>query len=103
MKSCSSSLCGFKKRKNLGRIEQINPATKESRWETIEKLWLDLYKDRKNVDGLSATHKVSGEDEWLCEAYMKTDYSKLNQNDFEQSIKSFLAYKIENGRLSKDE
>ena len=39
----------------------------------------------------------------LCEAYMKTDYSKLTQADFEQTMRSFLAYKVETGRVSTDE
>ena len=57
---------GFKKKKNLGRVEQIDSATGKSRWVEIEKEWIELYRNRRSVDGLSATHKVSGDDEWLC-------------------------------------
>lgn len=94
---------GFKKRKNIGRVEQIDSATGESKWKVIEERWLDLYKNRRVEDGISAAENVGPCDEWLCEAYMKTDYSTLTQKDFEKTIKSFLAYKIETEGIEDDE
>lgn len=88
---------GFKKKKNLGRIEQMNVETGKSLWVEIEKQWLDLYNGRKSVDGLSVTQKITGEDEWLCEAYMKTDYSTLTEADFQQTINDYLAYLVKKG------
>lgn len=85
---------GFKKKKNLGRVEQIDASTGKSKWVEIEKEWIELYRNRQSVDGLSATHKVNGDDEWLCEAYMKTDYTKLTEEDFQQTINDYLAYLI---------
>ena len=90
---------GFKKKKNLGRVEQIDVNTGKSKWVGIEKEWIELYRNRKAVDGLSATHKVNGDDEWLCEAYMKTDYTKLTAQDFQQTINDYLAYLIKEGRI----
>ena len=91
---------GFRKKKNLGRIEQINPETGLGLWSEIENLWLDTYRNRKVVKGLSAIKKVTYTDEWLCEAYMKTDYSKLTVDDFEQTIRDFFAYCISSGSES---
>mgnify|MGYP000918639741 FL=1 len=88
---------GFKKKKNLGRVELVDSTTGKSRWVEIEKEWIELYKNRRSVDGLSATHKVSGDDEWLCEAYMKTDYTKLTERDFQQTINDYLAYLVKEG------
>ena len=88
---------GFKKKKNLGRVEQVDSTTGKSRWVEIEKEWIGLYRNRRSVDGLSATHKVSGDDEWLCEAYMKTDYTKLTERDFQQTINDYLAYLVKEG------
>lgn len=88
---------GFVKRKKLGRVEKV-----EGIWKEIETRWLDNYRDKKVIDGESAYRHVNWDDEWLCEAYMKTDYSKLTQEDFEKTIRSFLAYKIETGRLGND-
>lgn len=88
---------GFKKKKNLGRVEQIDAETEKSRWVEIEKRWIELYRNRCSVDGLSATHKVTGDSEWLCEAYMKTDYTKLTDQDFQQVINDYLAYLVKEG------
>lgn len=90
---------GFKKKKNLGRVEQVDSTTGKSRWVEIEKEWIDLYRNRRAVDGFSATYKVNGDDEWLCEAYMKTDYSKLTEQDFQQTINEYLAYLIKEGKM----
>lgn len=88
---------GFKKKKNLGRVEQIETSTGKSKWVDIECTWIELYRNRTAVDGLSATHQVAGEDEWLCEAYMKTDYTKLSEQDFQQTVNDYLAYLVKEG------
>lgn len=93
---------GFKKKKNLGRVEQIDTDTGKSKWVEIEREWIDLYRNRRAVDGLSATHKVNGADEWLCEAYMKTDYTKLTEQDFQQTINDYLAYLVQSGEIYED-
>lgn len=90
---------GFKKKKNLGRVEQIDPLTGKSKWSEIEKRWIELYRNRKAEPGESATQKVSGNDEWLCEAYMETDYTKLTEQDFQQTINDYLAYLVKEGRV----
>ena len=90
---------GFKKKKNLGRVEQIDANAGKSKWVEIEKEWIELYRNRRSVDGLSATHKVNGDDEWLCEAYMKTDYTKLREEDFQQTINDYLAYLVKEGHI----
>jgi type I restriction-modification system DNA methylase subunit len=82
---------GFVKRKKLGRIDANN------QWKDIERKWLELYRNRDVVDGLSARKCVGAEDEWLCEAYMKTDYSKLRQEDFERTVNAYLAYLVQSG------
>lgn len=85
---------GFVKRKKLGRIDAYN------RWNKIENQWLDLYSHREIKPGLSARHCVSFNDEWLCEAYMKVDYSRLSNNDFETTIKDYLAYEIKHNDIN---
>lgn len=90
---------GFKKKKNLGRVEQIDIDTGKSKWGEIERKWLDAYKRNEVIDGFSAVHIVSGSDEWLCEAYMKTDYTKLTEHDFQRTINDYLAYLIKEGQI----
>ena len=83
---------GFVKAKKLGRIDKFN------RWEKIKKEWLDLYENLDVKDGLTAKKTVKWNDEWLCEAYMETDYSNLKQSDFEQTVKNYLAYLIKTSK-----
>ena len=87
---------GFVKRKKLGRIDVLG------KWEKIEKEWLKLYRNRDVVDGLSARHCVKYEDEWLCEAYMQTDYTKLTQDDFQSTINDYLAYLVKSGDIHEN-
>lgn len=89
---------GFKKRKNLGRVEQFN-ANNESLWKSIEKEWLYLFRNHKSEPGKSSTTAVSGNDEWLCEAYMKTDYTLIKEDDFQQTLNSYLAYLVKEGKI----
>lgn len=87
---------GFRKKKNLGRIEQFD-LTGNSIWKKIEEDWLYLYEMKKAEDGKSALAIIDGTSEWLCEAYMKTDFSKLTTNDFQKTINDYLAFLIKTG------
>ena len=68
-------------------------------WAKTEDYWLTLYRNKKEVAGMSVMHKVSFEDEWLAEAYMETDYSKLSEMDFQQTLNEYLAYLVKEGRI----
>lgn len=87
---------GFKKRKNLGRVEQMDE-NGHSLWASIEKKWIDTYRNRDVIPGFSARHMVTEKDEWLCEAYMETDYTTLTENDFQQTLNEYLAYLVKTG------
>lgn len=89
---------GFKKKKNLGRIEQFDE-NNNSKWKVIEEEWLYLFNNKKAIDGKSATATVDGQSEWLCEAYMKTDYSRLSEDDFQQTLNNYLAYLMKEGKI----
>lgn len=89
---------GHKKKKNLGRVEQFD-SDNNSIWKSIEEDWLDYYRNKTVKDGISAMQAVTGDDEWLCEAYMKTDYSKLTEADFQQTINNYLAYLMKEGKV----
>ena len=56
-----------------------------------------MYNNRISQDGISVTQSVTGEDEWLCEAYMKTDYTKLTEDDFQKTINEYLSYLVKEG------
>lgn len=86
----------FIKRKGLGRIEKTDEKG-NSLWAKTEELWLDLYKNKKEVTGLSVMKKVTWKDEWLAEAYMETDYSALSSKDFQKVINDYLSYLVKEG------
>ncbi len=87
---------GFSKKKNLGRVEQFD-ANNTSMWKKIEERWLYMFRNREVVEGLSAMAEVTGDDEWLCEAYMKTDYTTLRASAFQKVVNDFFAYLVGNG------
>lgn len=88
----------FIKRKGLGRVEKTD-SKGNSLWVKTKELWLDLYKNKREVAGLSVMHRVTWKDEWLAEAYMETDYTTLTQADFQQTINDYLAYLVKEGHI----
>ena len=86
----------FIKRKGLGRIEQTDQEG-NSLWLGIEAQWLDLYKNKREVPGLSVMKKISYDDEWLAEAYMETDYKQLTIESFEKTTRDYYSYLIKSG------
>ena len=91
----------FIKRKGLGRIEQTDN-NGNSLWLKTEELWLDLYKNKREVAGLSVMQRVTWKDEWLAEAYMETDYSTLTENDFQKVLNDYLSYLVKEGAIYED-
>ena len=79
---------GFVKRKKMGRIDYNN------KWDNIKKEWLHLYENKKPVDGKSALKCVNSDDEWLCEAYMNTDYSKIVLEDFKRILREYFSFLV---------
>ena len=74
------------------------------RWSNIRAQWME------QIDGVSdpndyvfVKHKIKTSDEALAEAYIKTDYSKLSEEDFERTLKKYALYKYmsEQGMLEE--
>lgn len=78
---------GFKKKKNLGRVEKFS-------WEITKNKWIKTYDNRDEKPNFSVKKKIDYKDEWLAEAYMETDYSKLNKDSFRKSYRDFITYSI---------
>lgn len=85
---------GFVKRKKLGRVDAYN------RWEGIKAEWLRLYREKEVSDGVTAKACVNHKMEWLCEAYMRTDYSKIRDVDFISTRNDYIAYQVKCGDWS---
>jgi len=78
---------GFEKIRNKGRIDYKNLFKNE-----IKDKWLDAYFNKSEKIGFSVLKNVSSKDEWLVEAYMKTDYKLLKKDIFEKTIKEYITY-----------
>lgn len=89
---------GHIKKKNIGRIEKLDEEN-NSEWKRIEEEWLALYRNKEVKPGLSAMVTVTGTDEWLCEAYMDTNYKNLTKTLFQNTLNNHFAYMIKDGRL----
>jgi len=79
---------GFIKTKHRGRIAA------PGKWEEIKKTWLDAYRSREVIEGLSVMKEVKADDEWCAEAYMETDYSTLTQARFEEVVQNYAVYRL---------
>jgi type I restriction enzyme M protein len=84
---------GFVKTKNLGRVDLYG------KWPDIRKRWIESFRNREIVSGLSVARHVTADDEWCAEAYMETDYSTLTQQDFERELKKYVVFKIMNAQV----
>ena len=71
---------GFISVKNMGR-QDINNA-----WESKKEKFLSDYFSKKEVPGVSVVRCLSAEDEWVIQAYLDTDYSKLTEKDFQRVL-----------------
>ena len=81
---------GFIKTKTMGRIDLNN------QWPTIKERWLEQYINNEIHPGESITEYVTDDDEWIAEAYLETDYSKITQADFEKTVRDYAMFKLLN-------
>jgi type I restriction enzyme M protein len=86
---------GFIIRKTRGRDDYNNT------WQKIKGEWVEAYSNREMVPQLSLMRKVTAEDEWCIEAYLETDYSTLDGNEFKEYFKHYFTYKILNSWLDR--
>jgi type I restriction-modification system DNA methylase subunit len=89
---------GFEKRKVTGRTDM------NGLWENIKKNWIDIFRNRDEVIGLSVKRIVKATDEWCVEAYMETDYTQLTEKHFAEEVRKYVAYKLlhlENNSVSE--
>ncbi len=79
---------GFVKQKHRGRIDLYG------RWPTVRDSWLKSFHARATVPGQSISRHVDANDEWCAEAYLETDYSTIQKEDFERVVKNYVVFKM---------
>jgi|688.fasta_scaffold131095_1 type I restriction-modification system DNA methylase subunit len=81
---------GFEKRKKFGRYDINNT------WDKIENEWFWNYKNKYVKPEYSINKKVKYDDEWCAESFLETDYNAITENEFENMLKKYAAFKILN-------
>lgn len=78
---------GFIKTKHKGRIDGGD-------WNQIRQRWVDMFVNRREIVGESVLEHVGPEDEWVAEAYMKTDYSELTEERFMEVLTEYSVFAL---------
>ncbi len=80
---------GFMLSKNKGRTDKLN------KWQEIRKKLLNDIKDTDtNQDNIKILKKkISNNDEWVIQAHSETDYSDMDNQNFENTIKEYVIFK----------
>jgi type I restriction enzyme M protein len=81
---------GFEKRKNIGRADIYG------KWAEMRKKWVNYYKRKKEEPGFSINKIVTADMEWCAEAYLETDYSTMQIEDFENAILDYSTFLFKN-------
>jgi hypothetical protein len=81
---------GFEKRKNIGRTDVYG------KWDSIKEKWVNYYKRKKEEAGFSVTKIINAQMEWCAEACLETDYSEIDEKNFVDEIKKYVAFKVLN-------
>lgn len=79
---------GFVKRKNKGRIDAFH------KWESIKNKWVTSFMNREVIPEFSVMQELKPNDEWCAEAYLQTDYDKLEEKDFLETVKNFFLFEL---------
>lgn len=79
---------GFIKTKHKGRID-LNET-----WEQVRDRWVESFRNREVHAGESIMHQVTSDDEWCAEAFMETDYSKIEQEDFDKVVRDYTIFRL---------
>jgi type I restriction-modification system DNA methylase subunit len=82
---------GFIKRKGRGRIDDL------LLWKDKKEEWVFHYANRKEKAGLSVNKIITANNEWCAEAYMETDYKDLVESDFEDTVRRYVSFLINEG------
>lgn len=99
---------GFKLSKNTRKpivkttIDGDGFETLVNAWEQEKKpMWIKHYRNKtENIPGFCiCVNGIDHNSEWLAEAYMETDFSKIDENAFIENLKKFNSYLYQSGEI----
>lgn len=79
---------GFVKKKNKGRIDANHT------WQTIKNQWVSAFVNKEVIPEFSVMKHVTAKDEWCAEAYLDTDYTKLSNEDYLNTVRNFFLFNM---------
>jgi type I restriction enzyme M protein len=85
---------GFVKKKTKGRVDLHQQFEQQ-----IKEKWITCYINKEQIPGFSVLKAVSAADEWCAEAYMETDYTSLNQDDFKNSLIAYMSFLLTSQKI----
>jgi len=85
----------FIKRKGKGRFDGLGL------WEKTKHKWLSNFINKKNEAGFSVNKVINADMEWVSEAYMETDYSDIENINFEDTILNYVTFLHKNKLIDK--
>ena len=62
-------------------------------WLQIKDEMMNAFKNSQELTGKTAVHNVNASIEWCCEAYLKTNYSQLTEQDFVKVLRNYSIFK----------
>ncbi|WP_244629160.1 HsdM family class I SAM-dependent methyltransferase [Clavibacter capsici] len=86
----------FSKVKNLGRVD------KDHTWPDVRNRWIEMFRNREVHPGQAVMQTVGADAEWVAEAYMETDYSRLARSDLEKVLLDHALFVLR-GEVGPDE
>jgi type I restriction-modification system DNA methylase subunit len=81
---------GLVKTKNRGRIDA------NGMWPLIRDSWVQAFRNREIVSGLSVMREVGAGDEWCAEAYLATDYDAIDMTMLFASSRRYVISQVMN-------
>ena len=72
----------------------IDKSLKSKKWEKIKETWINSYRNREEIIGLSVCKEVNCIDDWCAEAHLPTDIKKLTNKDFTQKVRNYLSFLV---------
>ena len=88
-----SSFFGYLKDDGF-EITRTNGRQDQGKWAEIKDEMLTLYRNYEEKAGTSALTEVWEDDEWCCEAYMKTDYSEITPEMFKKEMINYVLFNL---------
>ena len=79
---------GFIKTKHRGRYDAYGM------WPLIKEKWVNSYRNREIVDGLSVMKEVGPADEWCAEAYLSTNYDAIKAEKLREMAKRHFVARV---------